>query len=50
MMLLICLGTDMIPDIALAYETPELDIMLRQPRNAKMDHLVTVKLISFAYV
>jgi len=49
-MLLICLGTDMIPDIALAYETPELDIMMRQPRNAKLDHLVTVKLISFAYV
>ena len=28
-MLLICLGTDMVPDIALAYESPELDIMLR---------------------
>jgi len=27
-MLLICLGTDLAPDIALAYETAELDIML----------------------
>ena len=50
MMLLICLGTDMIPDIALAYETPELDIMLRQPRNAKLDHLVTKKLLAFSYI
>jgi sodium/potassium-transporting ATPase subunit alpha len=40
----------MIPDIALAYETAELDIMLRQPRNAKLDHLVTKKLISFSYL
>jgi len=40
----------MIPDIALAYETPELDIMVRQPRNSKLDHLVNVKLISFSYV
>jgi len=49
-MLLICLGTDMIPDIALAYETPELDIMLRQPRNIKLDHLVSAKLLSFSYI
>ena len=40
----------MIPDIALAYETPELDIMLRQPRNAKLDHLVTKKLLAFSYI
>jgi len=50
MMLLICVGTDMVPDIALAYENAELDIMDRKPRNAKLDHLVTIKLISFAYI
>ena len=40
----------MIPDIALAYENAELDIMNRKPRNAKLDHLVTIKLISFSYI
>jgi len=49
-MLVICVGTDMAPAIALAYETGELDIMERMPRNAKRDHLVTAKLISFCYL
>jgi sodium/potassium-transporting ATPase subunit alpha len=49
-MLLICVGTDMAPAIALAYENGELDIMERMPRNAKLDHLVTKKLIAFSYM
>ena len=49
-MLVICVGTDMAPAIALAYENGELDIMERMPRNAKLDHLVTAKLICFAYL
>ncbi|KAG1699203.1 hypothetical protein DVH05_014119 [Phytophthora capsici] len=49
LMLLICLGTDMIPSIAMAYETAENDIMLRAPRNAEVEHLVTKKLVFFAY-
>ncbi|OWZ11191.1 Sodium/potassium-transporting ATPase subunit alpha [Phytophthora megakarya] len=49
LMLLICLGTDMIPSIAMAYEGAENDIMLRAPRNAEVEHLVTKKLIFFAY-
>lgn len=40
----------MIPAISFAYENPELDIMDRQPRKAKLDHLVNAKLISFAYL
>lgn len=40
----------MIPAISFAYENPELDIMDRQPRKAKRDHLVNTKLISFAYL
>merc|ERR1711988_665300 len=36
--------------ISFAYENPELDIMDRQPRKAKLDHLVNTKLISFAYL
>jgi sodium/potassium-transporting ATPase subunit alpha len=48
-MLLICLGTDMVPAIALAYEEKEADIMDRPPRNAKTERLVGWKLISHAY-
>jgi len=50
LILCIDLGTDMIPAISFAYENPELDIMDRQPRKAKRDHLVNAKLISFAYL
>ena len=51
-MLILCidLGTDMIPAIAFAYEHPELDIMERYPRNAKLDYLVGSKMISFSYL
>jgi len=49
-MLAICIGTDMYPCISLAYETGELDIMERMPRNAKRDHLVTAKLMCYCYV
>ncbi|GAQ85006.1 Ca2+ transporting ATPase [Klebsormidium nitens] len=48
-MLLICLGTDMVPAISLAYEEKESDIMDRPPRNAKTERLVGWKLISHAY-
>ena len=49
LILCIDLGTDMVPAISFAYENAELDIMERQPRNSKRDHLVNFKLISFAY-
>jgi sodium/potassium-transporting ATPase subunit alpha len=50
--LILCvdLGTDMIPAISLAYEKAESDIMERPPRDQDIDHLVTVKLVSFAYL
>ena len=50
LMVCICVGTDLAPAIALAYENPELDIMKSQPRHAQLDHLVTAKLLSFAYL
>lgn len=50
LILCIDLGTDMIPAISFAYENPELDIMERVPRKANRDHLVNIKLISFAYL
>jgi sodium/potassium-transporting ATPase subunit alpha len=50
LILCIDLGTDMVPAISFAYENAELDIMERMPRNSKRDHLVNLKLISFAYL
>jgi sodium/potassium-transporting ATPase subunit alpha len=50
LILVIDLGTDMIPAIAFAYENIELDIMERMPRNSKRDHLVNIKLITFSYL
>jgi sodium/potassium-transporting ATPase subunit alpha len=50
LILVIDLGTDMVPAIAFAYEHPELDIMDRHPRNAKRDALVGRKLISYSYL
>lgn len=49
LILAIDLGTDMIPAISMAYETPEADIMKRPPRNAKTDRLVTKRMINFSY-
>jgi sodium/potassium-transporting ATPase subunit alpha len=48
-MLLICVVTDIIPAIAMAYEQKEMDIMRRKPRNADVDHLVTWKLMFHSY-
>lgn len=50
LMLAICVGTDLAPAITLAYESAENDIMFRNPRNSKRDHLVTSKLMSFVYL
>lgn len=33
LMLIICVGTDILPALGLAYEAAELDIMTRKPRN-----------------
>ncbi len=42
-MLLICLGTDIMPTISLSYEGPEGDIMKRPARDPAKDNLVTDK-------
>ncbi|CAG2113659.1 unnamed protein product [Medioppia subpectinata] len=47
--LLICLGTDMVPAVALAYEKAEADIMSLPPRNPKTERLVTGQLLMRAY-
>lgn len=48
--MVINVGTDLWPGIALAYEKPESDIMKRKPRNIKTDKLVNLKLIIFIWV
>jgi len=50
MILLVDLGTDLAPAISMAYEGREADIMNRKPRNPDKDHLVTWRLVSFAYL
>lgn len=50
LILLIDLGTDMLPAISLAYEKAESDIMQRKPRNSAIDRLVNRRLISFSYL
>ncbi|CAG2120840.1 unnamed protein product, partial [Medioppia subpectinata] len=47
--LLIALGTDMMPAIALAYEKAESDIMKLHPRNPRTDVLVTRSLLLRSY-
>jgi sodium/potassium-transporting ATPase subunit alpha len=47
--LVICIGTDILPAISFAYEEAEIDIMTRRPRK-KTDHLVSIKLITHAYL
>ena len=50
LILLIDLGTDMLPAISLAYEKAESDIMRRKPRDAAVDRLVNRRLMSFSYM
>jgi len=49
LILAIDLGTDMVPAISMAYETAEADLMMRAPRDSKIDRLVTGRLISYSY-
>ncbi|KAJ9582089.1 hypothetical protein L9F63_003545, partial [Diploptera punctata] len=47
--LLIDLGTDVVPAMALAYEPAESDIMKRKPREQSRDPLVNRRLIGLSY-
>ncbi|KAM3718328.1 Sodium/potassium-transporting ATPase subunit [Dirofilaria immitis] len=48
--LCIDLGTDLWPAISIAYEEAETNIMMRPPRNAKIDKLVNARLMNFSYL
>jgi len=47
--LCIDLGTDLLPAIALAFEEPEENLMLKKPRNIDTDHLLNEKLLFLSY-
>lgn len=47
-MLCICVGTDIYPALALAYEEPELDLLARPPRHPE-DRLVSIRMMVHAY-
>ncbi|KAL8280473.1 hypothetical protein RQP46_007121 [Phenoliferia psychrophenolica] len=48
-MVLICVGTDVLPAMSLVFEHPEADLLLRRPRNPKTEHLVDLRVILQAY-
>merc|ERR1712072_1295602 len=50
LVLSIDLALDSTPAIALAYEPPEANIMLRAPRNVAKDRLVSVPLLMYSYL
>ncbi|CAE7108182.1 unnamed protein product [Rhizoctonia solani] len=48
-MIIICVGTDVLPALSLALEQPEQGLLLRRPRNVKTDRLADWKLLLHAY-
>jgi sodium/potassium-transporting ATPase subunit alpha len=48
-MIIICVGTDVLPALSMVREMPESDLLLRKPRDRKKDRLADWKLIFHAY-
>jgi sodium/potassium-transporting ATPase subunit alpha len=49
LMIVICVGSDMIGSLGMVHELAESDIMHRPPRNARTDRLVNSRTILYAY-
>jgi sodium/potassium-transporting ATPase subunit alpha len=49
LMLVICIGTDVLPALSLAVENSETDIMVRSPRT-KNERLLTASLVVSSYL
>ena len=49
--LILCIdvGTDVLPNLTQSYEKPEAGLMLRPPRNCKVEKLCTLKLLFYGY-
>ena len=48
-MIIICVVTDVLPALSLVREKPEMDLLLRKPRNRRTDRLADLKLLLHAY-
>lgn len=48
-MIIICVGTDVLPALSMVREKPEADLLLQKPRNRKKDRLANARLIFHAY-
>ena len=48
-MIVIDVGTDILPSISLSYEIAEIDVMTRKPRK-KSDHLVSMRALTHSYL
>ncbi|KZO92976.1 sodium-potassium ATPase [Calocera viscosa TUFC12733] len=48
-MIIICVGTDVLPALSMVMEQPEADLLLRRPRIPKKDRLANWRLIVHAY-
>jgi len=48
-MIIICVGTDVMPALSICFEKPESGLLMRKPRNVKKDHMVNPKLLFQAY-
>ncbi|KAI0041569.1 sodium-potassium ATPase [Auriscalpium vulgare] len=49
-MIVICVGTDVLPALAMCFEPPESGLLSRPPRNTRVDRLADWKLYLHAYV
>ncbi|KAH9816531.1 hypothetical protein DFH28DRAFT_965583 [Melampsora americana] len=49
-MIIICIGTDVIPALALIFEQPERDLLSKAPRKQAKEKLIDWKILSHAYL
>ncbi|GAM25690.1 hypothetical protein SAMD00019534_088650 [Acytostelium subglobosum LB1] len=49
LMIIICCFTDVFPCLSLIMEKQEMDLMSMPPRNAKKDHLITMRIYAQSY-
>ncbi|KAH9965077.1 sodium-potassium ATPase [Russula compacta] len=48
-MILICVGTDVLPALSMCLEPPETGLLSRPPRNVRKDRLANIRLLFHAY-
>ncbi|EGG04215.1 uncharacterized protein MELLADRAFT_22597, partial [Melampsora larici-populina 98AG31] len=49
-MIIICIGTDVLPALALIFEQPEKDLLLKAPRKQAKEKLIDFKTLAHAYM